>query len=83
MKKIQAIEEAERHITKLQDRRSGGWGFSYRETLQSPWVESESREFLDASSERRAALICKARELMGKPTLPLADDPAKRWHACI
>ena len=83
MLKIHAVAEAERHISKLRDRRSGGWGFSYRETLESPWMESESRGFLEASTERRAALITKVRALMGRPLLPLADNPSKRWHACI
>ena len=67
MKKFEAVREAEDCVTPLTDRKEGGWGFRFRETLDSPWHTSPSFLRVDAVLARRQHLIRHARRLLGKP----------------
>ena len=66
MKKFQAVRTAEDCVTLLTDRKEGGWGFRYKESIEAPWRTSAGLPRAEAVRMRRDHLIRHARRLLGK-----------------
>jgi hypothetical protein len=67
MKKYEAVRQAQDCVTLLTVHKDGGWGFCYRQSIESPWHNSPSLPRDEAIKLRRAHLVHHARRLLGKP----------------
>jgi len=67
MKKYEAVRHTEDCVTLLTDRKEGGWGFRYKQSIESPWRTSPSMPRAEALRLRRDHMIRHARRLLGKP----------------
>lgn len=81
MMKYEIVRLTEDCVTPLRDRKTGGWGFQYRDSPESPWQDSQELPRVKALELRRRHLIRHARRLLGKSEN--YQDIHKHWSSNV